>query len=237
VTAVVRIDVSRVPDDGTLVHLFGWVAASGGFSASASRTMVVDSTPKVQVVIEEDQDPVAPGGTLTYTVSYGNRTTSDATGVVLRVPVPAETSFVSATEGGVNRNGMVEWALDRLSAGESGSVQLKVGVDGALAEGSRLVAEAELRDGAQPQSSGFSQTATTVKSASVLTLDITANPSPARSGEHVTFAFTVANGGLASLDNVLLQAILPDFSDSFSRPDLSDGGTCSGGCVSGARTS
>ena len=63
---------------------------------------------------------VTSGSSLTYTITYGNAGTQDATNVVIRDPVPAGTSFVSATNGGVLSGGVVTWNIGTVNAGVAG---------------------------------------------------------------------------------------------------------------------
>ena len=64
---------------------------------------------------------VTSGANLTYTITYGNSGNSNASNVVIRDPVPAVTSFVSATNGGVlSEAGVVTWNVGTLPAGVGG---------------------------------------------------------------------------------------------------------------------
>jgi uncharacterized repeat protein (TIGR01451 family) len=63
---------------------------------------------------------VASGSNLTYTITYGNTGTENATNVVIRDPIPAGTSFVSATNGGVLTAGVVTWNVGTVNAGVTG---------------------------------------------------------------------------------------------------------------------
>src|SRR5256885_7141116 len=56
-------------------------------------------------------DPVAAGGTITYTLAYANTGNSGATAVVLSDTVPVNTTFVSATGGGTLSAGVVTWSI------------------------------------------------------------------------------------------------------------------------------
>jgi len=80
-------------------------------------------------------DPVAAGGTITYTLAYANTGNTGATGVILSDAVPANTTFVSATVGGALSAGVVTWSIGALAAGGSGSVQLVVRVNSPLPSG------------------------------------------------------------------------------------------------------
>ena len=83
------------------------VTSSTGPSATDTETIVIDATPLVRVQVEEDQDPVQPGGRLNYRLIFANRTTVNATGVELRMRLPAGVTFVSASNGGTENNGEV----------------------------------------------------------------------------------------------------------------------------------
>ena len=54
--------------------------------------------------------PVGPSSQLQYTITLRNIGNAGATGVTITDPVPANTSFVSASNGGSNSNGTVTWS-------------------------------------------------------------------------------------------------------------------------------
>ncbi len=58
-----------------------------------------------------------PGANLTYTISYSNTGSTAATGVVIRDPLPAGTTFVSAANGGTLSSGSVVFNIGAVSAG------------------------------------------------------------------------------------------------------------------------
>ena len=59
---------------------------------------------------------VASGANLTYTISYSNTGTANATNVVIKDPLPAGTSFVSATNGGMLVGGNVVFNIGTVNA-------------------------------------------------------------------------------------------------------------------------
>lgn len=63
---------------------------------------------------------VVSGQPLTYTLTYGNTGGTAATSAVIRDTVPAGTTFVSATNGGVLSAGDVVWNIASLGAGVTG---------------------------------------------------------------------------------------------------------------------
>ena len=53
--------------------------------------------------------PVGAGSTIDYTITVNNIGNADATGVTVTDPIPANTSFTSAADGGVLDHGKVTW--------------------------------------------------------------------------------------------------------------------------------
>src|SRR5439155_912211 len=87
----------------------GTVITNGTFNIDSTETApvsgnaittTVTSAPVLAVSATDAPDPVAAGGTITYTLAYSNTGNSGATGVVLSDTVPVNTTFVSATGGG-----------------------------------------------------------------------------------------------------------------------------------------
>jgi uncharacterized repeat protein (TIGR01451 family) len=60
---------------------------------------------------------VVSGQNLTYTLTYGNTGSGNATGVVVSDSLPAGTTFVSVTGGGTLSLGSVIWNIGDLNAG------------------------------------------------------------------------------------------------------------------------
>ncbi len=83
-------------------------------------------------VIKTAPGSAAVGDTITYTITYGNSGGTNATGVVIQDPVPATTTFVSATGGGSESGGIVTWNIGAANAGVTGlTVQFTVRADAA----------------------------------------------------------------------------------------------------------
>jgi uncharacterized repeat protein (TIGR01451 family)/MYXO-CTERM domain-containing protein len=68
--------------------------------------------------------------TVTFTIDYANAGPSVALNAVITDPIPAGSTFVSATGGGTFANGKVTWNLGNLGVAESGAVQLTVTLGG-----------------------------------------------------------------------------------------------------------
>ncbi len=63
---------------------------------------------------------VTSGGTLTYTITYGNSGSGAATGVIISDNIPTGATFGSASNGGVLNAGAVTWTIGTLNAGVTG---------------------------------------------------------------------------------------------------------------------
>jgi len=75
-------------------------------------------------------DKVAPdtttSATLTFTLYYSNEGPTTALDAVITDPIPAGSTFVSATNGGTFSSGVVTWDLQNLGDDENGSVSVTV---------------------------------------------------------------------------------------------------------------
>ena len=106
------------------------------------------------------------GTDLTYTLTVHTAGPSDALGVSVSDPLPAGTSFVSASGGGTLSNGTVTWNLGTIAAGAADTtLTLVVQVDAA-------------------QTAGLSNTATV---SSTTTDPVSANNSDGADGRHVHY--------------------------------------------------
>ena len=102
------------------------------FNSSNDDSTDVDTlTPMADLSISksDDQDPVAPGGTLTYTVDVDNAGPSDATLVVATDTLPAGVTFGSTSGCPSDPNGVPTCDLGTIPAGGSASYTIEVSVD------------------------------------------------------------------------------------------------------------
>jgi uncharacterized repeat protein (TIGR01451 family) len=72
----------------------------------------------LQIFKNHQQAVVRPGELLTYTLTISNVGESIATGVVVTDTLPANTTFVSASDGGTFADGRIIWTIGTLNAGE-----------------------------------------------------------------------------------------------------------------------
>src|SRR5438093_1145851 len=147
----------------------------------------VSSAPLLAVSKTDSPDPIAAGGTLTYTLSYSNTGNANATGVVLTDTVPANTTFVSATAGGTLASGVVTWSPGNLAAGASGSVQLVVRKIGRASCRERVSISAYGVDSKETSPVSGASVSTAVTSAPILAVAKTDSPDPVAAGGNLTY--------------------------------------------------
>ena len=120
---------ATAPPDGTVITVSA-VASNSSFSTTTSVDVKVAANPAFNVTVSANEPNfTTPGATLAYTVRYGNTGAASA-GALLRVPLPAGTSLLSASDGGsLGGDGVVQWNVGALAAGQSGTRTLSLAVN------------------------------------------------------------------------------------------------------------
>ena len=131
---------------GTVLTFDARAGDSTGQQVATARALVVEDGTVLELALRENVDPVAPGASLTYTLTLGKVSAQISALGVLRFQLPAGTTFVSATGGGTHLNGVVTWNLPPLPAGQTGTRSVTVNVDPAAAQGTALRALAQVTD-------------------------------------------------------------------------------------------
>jgi uncharacterized repeat protein (TIGR01451 family) len=219
---------------GRLIGLQAELRADGVPMVLARRTVSNDADGLLALALDADKDSVMPGETLRYTLTFGNRGSSSATGSVLRLPLPSGTSFVSANGGGSFAGGVVSWNLGTLPAGQSGRRQVLVNVAAGLGSGTLLPVNAATLSGESavtgPEQSRASLV-TRVQANPVLDLSYASNADPTRPGEALRTRLTVSNRSDATVFGTVLRARMPtEGVNVINQAYLSGGGNCGGNC-------
>jgi len=135
------------------------------------------------------------GDTLLYTLTVSNPGAADLTGVVVTDPVPAGTTFVSASNGGTLNAGVVTWPARDLAAGASYTltwvariVRPTAAADGAIARG--LIVNSAAVDSNETAPSPSNEVRTIV--AAVLGVKIVKPPTLPATGAPLAEAATLA---------------------------------------------
>src|SRR5439155_25346018 len=85
----------------------------------SSETLTLDDTPDPALTNTAGCFTAAPRRPVTYTITLRNAGSQDATKVSRSDPLPANTSFSSASNGGALSGGSVVWSIGNLAAGAS----------------------------------------------------------------------------------------------------------------------
>src|SRR6185436_7964582 len=156
--------------NGTVLTNSGYTAdcAETAPVTGAAVTTTVTSAPVLTVSGADAPDPVPAGADLTWTLSYANNGNADATSAVLSGTLPANTAFVSASNGGSRSGSVVTWSLGTLTPGASGTVQLVAHVTSPLANGTIISLATYSIDSAQTSPVQGAAVTTTVTSSPAL---------------------------------------------------------------------
>ncbi len=124
--------------NGTIIANTAHIACSQGSGASTFQSTTVQAAPAWTFGLSDSPDPTDAGDFLTYTISYQNAGSDQATGVTIVDTIPAHTAYSSNTGGGSYDGQRVTWSPGSLSAGSSGSVTLTVLIDWPLPNGTYI---------------------------------------------------------------------------------------------------
>lgn len=210
---------------------------------------VVDVTKSSSVAAGET---VGAGGTITYTLVYTS-TTHDTVGCLrIRDAVPAGFELVSASEGGVSRDGYVEWCVADVAPGATGTVSFVVRAlptapsvvsnQGHFVCEDTMPEEGEVRDEPVFDTNVVRNSVDGTRADSTIQAHLTADvpvTTPVHNGDYITYTVHVTNDGPDAVEQVGVYDAVPTGTelarttnaDGFEVDDISDGGVQRGGGV------
>ena len=97
--------------------------AAGTHGLGAFTLAETHSAPALVLSKVDSGVPVGPASQVQYTITLKNIGNAGATGVTITDPIPDNTSFVSADNGGTLSNGTVTWSGLTIFSGSSVSVR------------------------------------------------------------------------------------------------------------------
>ena len=159
---------------------------------------------------------IAPGGSITYTVSLSNTGQEAATGVSVSAAVPTGTTLLSATNGGANTGGLVTWTGLNVPTGTT-SVSFSVKVNAGAANGSVVSSTATFTNAGTPGCTAGAPTCTTNAVTATVRFPVVvghetvipASGAEVERGGVLTYAITASNAGLASDPSVTIAVTTP----------------------------
>ncbi len=201
-------------------------AANGGDPTpgnnTAGDTTPVNATPDLSLTKSDGGASTTPGGTVIYTLSFGNAGNQGATGVTLTETVPAESTFnAGASSGGWtcapngNAGSTCTRAIGALAAGANGNALFAVTVNSPVSGGvTQLSNTASIADdganGADPTPANNTGSDTTPITATAdLSVTLTGTPDPVIAGNAITYTLSVNNAGPSTATTVSVTQQLP----------------------------
>lgn len=218
------------PSGGSVLPLVVKATADGGLSAVASHAAAVRAQRVFDLTVTESLEPVAPGQTLTYALTYGNRSSTATTGTELRFPLPPGTTLLATSGGSTVNSNQVVWNLGTLGGHEGGRREVVVQVGAGVARGTILEVNAATISG----NANFvrhqtrAQSLVRVMSTPPLGLSLSFDTSPALPGQTVKTSLTVTNLSGGTAFNTVLQLRFPQHFFDLDDSLILDGGDCPG---------
>ena len=159
-------------------------------------------------------DTVRPGGPLTYTLTVTNVGVSASNGAyTITDTLPEHTHFVTATQPGIEENGVVRWSdSTAVAAGDSITRTFFVTVTRPLTDGTLIVNEMYTITGGGTITPTVGLPVTvTVDAPAALSISKAIDPSAPSPGDLVTYTLTVTNTdvGYGPAEHVLITDTLP----------------------------
>ena len=183
---------------------------------TATAGTVVQVVADLSIALTDAPDPVTAGTQLTYTATVTNAGPSDATAVVVSLPTPTGTSFVSGTvSGGGSCAAGISCSIGgSMAPGSSRTVSITVLVGASVFDGTAINATATVSAGSPDPNSANNSASTTTAVIARADLSVTLTSSVAQVLINVPVSFTAisTNGGPSDAQNVSVTVTLtPDF--------------------------
>ena len=208
---------------GALQRFVGLITAPGFAEQTPSYQYGFKSGTVLTVGLDADVAPVPAGGTYTYRITTGVLDfSSGADDATLRLELPEEVTFISATGNPTAADDVVTWSFGPLGAGFSDEQAVTVQADAALNNGQLLKAGVTFDPGTFGESTMRGRLVTPVAPESPLKIALTANDTPANSGTRVDYALTVSNDTQFPITDTEVQLVLGEFLSSFYPSSTND---------------
>lgn len=143
------------------------------------------------------------GRDLDYRITVRNIGDCEATGVVIKAPVPSGSTFLSADATGRLENGGVVWRMDSLPAGRAATVTMAIRPSAVGMARTTATASASC---VPPAST---ECATEIAGIPAILLEVVDTVDPVEVGSDTTFVVTATNQGSSPDSNVKVVATLP----------------------------
>jgi uncharacterized repeat protein (TIGR01451 family) len=206
--------------------------AAGTHGRGAFRIFDSSAVPALVLSKVDAGAPVGPSSNVTYTLTLRNIGNAAATGVTITDPVPANTSFVSADNGGTVGDGKVTWSGLSVPAGGSVTVHMTVSIADAIKNKVKSIVNDGVRaTSAEGPFTTGSPFVTPIAPPYAVSLAPTTQTDGGRAGTSVPYTLTVRNLGFNADSYALSAASTYDvhfFDASCTTPTTSTGSIAAG---------
>ncbi|HKZ47229.1 MAG TPA: SdrD B-like domain-containing protein, partial [Thermoplasmata archaeon] len=233
ITVTVEVDAGTA--DGTVLTngvTLDYDDANGNPQGQQGDSVDVSVTAPVMTFSKtSDVTTADPGDTITYTLSFTNYGSGDASGVVVVDTIPADTTFVTASPYPDDVTGdVLTWYVGLVTAGGSGSITITVQVDAGLADGTLLhnAATLDYDDANGNFIAQLTDDADVIVTAPVVTFSKSADVLTADPSDSIAYTLSYANTGSGEATDVTIVDTLPadvTFVTATPYPDFVGGGT------------
>ncbi|MFO0834291.1 MAG: hypothetical protein U0638_04915 [Phycisphaerales bacterium] len=183
--------------------------AEGNLAADSNTTNTVVKQP-VLTITKKGNERVVIGRPVNFTITVANTGDAAAADTVIKDPIPAGATFVSATEGGKVDGNAVVWNLGTLAPGASKTVNVSLNVAATANISNTATVSAKC---ASPASA---TAGTQVAGVPAILLEVVDDPDAVEVGGQVTYTIEVTNQGSAPGTNIKIVAQLEDFEQFIS---------------------
>ena len=225
----VTFDVTTSTDplvlNGNLIPLMSKAFADNTRVVWARNTIIVDSTRKLSLFVDLDQEPVIFGPDLNYQLTFGNRGDVVATGMELRFPLPDNTIFVSASDAGALVGDEVVWNIGALSSGEGSLRNVIIRMNSGFIAGD-IIEVHQATISADNMERTWASSVQRIKTNNNLDLRFMLNPQNATTGETFDIDITLDNMSAFTMTGVGLEMCYPQYLQDLSDSLISDSGNC-----------
>ncbi|MCL6259317.1 gliding motility-associated C-terminal domain-containing protein [Aquiflexum sp. TKW24L] len=204
-TKIMNIAIADSPDD------FNDPIES---SPDQAQEITISTSANLTITKSAGAPEVLAGGEIVYTISVLNNGPSVARNVAITDVLPAETTFVSASNGGLNTNGTVSWNIPSINPGQKIDLILTVNALATLTDGQVIANIATVTSPTDPASPKVSVPSIVTINNSLEDTEVTvskvASVTSASPGEMVEYSIVVTNTGEFNAKNLIITDTIPD---------------------------
>jgi len=229
---VVTVD-NPLPAGVTAITNYAALRDNRNNTATAQDTDAVDANPLLFLDKTNAVDTTVPGATLVYTLTLTNNGNQEATGILITDTLPADVTFVEASDGGTEiEPGIIAWPAFNLAGGGASATRfLTVTVNATLPAGVELL----INTARAIEDRGYdaiAQHVDVVVAAPNLAITKTDGGIAPQPGAVLVYTLTYANVGEQGATGAVISETVPAYA-AFDAAASSTGWTCLDGAPAG----